>query len=56
MKKEYRLAFRCDEDTFNRVKEASKDNDMTMTDYLEFLILNDTTTIEGEDLYMKGGE
>lgn len=54
--KTHRIAFRCDEDTFNMIKENAEDKSLTMTDYLTFLALNDSEPIEGEEMDMKGGE
>lgn len=51
-----RVAFRCTDEEFEMIKDQSECNGQTMTDYIKFLVLNDSTTIEGEYIDMNGGE
>lgn len=51
-----RVAFRCSEEEFEMIKDQAECNGQTMTDYIKFLILEDSEPIDGEDMDMKGGE
>lgn len=51
-----RVAFRCTEEEFEIIKDQASCNGQTMTDYIKFLILEDSEPIEGDDLAMKGGK
>lgn len=51
-----RVAFRCTDEEFEMIKDQSECNGQTMTDYIKFLVLNDSTTLEGEYIDMNGGE
>lgn len=51
-----RVAFRCTPEEFEMIKDQSECNGQTMSDYLKFLILEDSKPIEGEEMNMKGGE
>lgn len=51
-----RIAFRCTEEEFEMIKDQAEYNGQTMTDYIKFLVLEDSEPIDGEDMNMKGGE
>lgn len=48
----HRLAFRCTEDFYNKVKEIASENGLSYTDYITFLIMDDMASYYDE----KGGE
>lgn len=51
-----RVAFRCTPEEFEMIKDQSECNGQTMSDYLKFLVLEDSNPVEGEEIDMKGGE
>lgn len=51
-----RIAFRCTDEEFEMIKDQSEVNGQTMTDYIKFLVLEDSNPIDGDDLTMNGGE
>lgn len=51
-----RIAFRCTDSEFEMIKDQSEANGQTMTDYIKFLVLEDSNPIGGDDLLMRGGE
>lgn len=51
-----RIAFRCTPEEFEMIKDQSESNGQSMTDYIKFLVLEDSDQINGDDLMMKGGE
>lgn len=51
-----RVAFRCTEEEFEMIKDQAECNNQTMTDYIKFLILEDSEPIEGDDFNTKGGD
>ena len=51
-----RIAFRCTEEEFEMIKDQADCNGQTMTDYIKFLVLEDSEPIDGENMTMRGGE
>ncbi len=51
-----RVAFRLSEEELEQLKDNAECNGQTMTDYIKFLILEDSQPICGDELTMKGGE
>lgn len=51
-----RIAFRCTPEEFEMIKDQSECNGQSVTDYIKFLVLEDSNPIEGDNLMMKGGE
>lgn len=51
-----RIAFRCTPEEFEMIKDQSECNGQSMTDYIKFLVLEDSNPIDGDTLTMKGGE
>lgn len=51
-----RVAFRCTPEEFEMIKDQSECNGQTMSDYLKFLVLEDSNPVDGEEMDMKGGE
>lgn len=50
-----RVAFRLSEEELEMLKDQAEANGQTMTDYIKFLVLEDSNPIDGEEI-MKGGE
>lgn len=51
-----RIAFRCTDEEFEMIKDNAEFNGQTMTDYIKFLVLEDSEPIKGDNITMKGGE
>lgn len=51
-----RVAFRLSDEELEMLKDQCECNGQTMTEYIKFLILNDSEPINGEELDLKGGE
>lgn len=51
-----RVAFRCTPEEFEMIKDQSECNGQSMTDYIKFLVLEDSKPVEGEEVDMRGGE
>lgn len=46
MSQDKRIAFRCDEDTFYQIKDQADNAGLNVTDYLKWLVLNDSEPID----------
>ena len=53
---EKRIAFRCTEDEFFQIKDQAEDSGLNVSDYLKWLVIQDSKPIGGEYLNLKGGE
>lgn len=53
---EKRVAFRLSDEELEVLKDNAEANGQTMTDYIKFLILEDTEPTGGEVIDLKGGE
>ena len=53
---EKRIAFRCTSDEFDRIKDQAEDAGLNVTDYLKWLVVQDSEPIGGEVIDLKGGE
>ena len=53
---EKRIAFRCTEDEFFQIKDQAEDAGLNVSDYIKWLIVQDSEPISGEVIDLKGGE
>ncbi len=53
---EKRIAFRCTEDEFFQIKDQAEDAGLNVSDYIRWLIVQDSEPIGGEVIDLKGGE
>lgn len=51
-----RIAFRVSEDEFDQIKDQAEDAGLNVTDYLKWLVVQDSEPIGGEVIDLKGGE
>jgi predicted DNA-binding protein len=51
-----RVAFRLSDEELEMLKDQCECNGQTMTEYIKFLILNDSEPIGGNEINLKGGE
>ena len=51
-----RVAFRLSDDELEMLKDQCECNGQTMTEYIKFLILNDSKPIDGYEINLKGGD
>ena len=52
----HRIAFRCTEDDFYKIKDQAAESGFNVSEYLLWLVMNDEDPIEGDDMHLKGGE
>lgn len=53
---EKRIAFRCTKDEFFQIKAQAEDAGLNVSDYIKWLIVQDSEPIGGEVIDLKGGE
>ena len=53
---EKRIAFRCTGDEFFQIKDQAEDAGLNVSDYIKWLIVQDSKPIGGEVIDLKGGE
>lgn len=51
-----RVAFRLSDEELEMLKDQCECNGQTMTEYIKFLILNDSKPIDGYEINLKGGD
>lgn len=51
-----RVAFRLSDEELEMLKDQCECNGQTMTEYIKFLILNDSEPIGGNEINLKGGD